>query len=93
MTTHQFSRRRLLGGFLAALTAWLCPRPRGPAASRRPTPSLLLPPDNFVYTCTYSYDSRGHLVRVTKHPPRPSAPIRCTHVRHQHGDTYTYYLG
>ena len=93
MLTHKLSRRRLLGGLLAALTAWLCPRPSRAAASRRPAPSLAFPPSRCVHTCTYTYDGRGRLVRVTEHPPCPSQPIPCTHVTHQHGGTYVYDCG
>lgn len=89
MKSHKFSRRRLLGGLLAALTAWLCPRsPQAAAAPRRAAPSLALPPSQFVHTCTYTYDAKGRLVRVADHPPRPVEPIRRTPVTHEHGGTY-----
>ncbi|HEY7310955.1 MAG TPA: hypothetical protein VH643_16445 [Gemmataceae bacterium] len=90
MKTHKLSRRRLLSGLLATLTAWLCPRPHRADASRRPTPSIALPPSRSVHTCTYTYDSRGRLVRVTDHPPRPIEPVRRNHVTPGHGVTYLY---
>jgi hypothetical protein len=93
MKTHQFSRRRLLGGLLAALTTWLCRRSPRTAASRRSVPSIALTPSQFVHTCTYTYDGNGRLIRVTDHPPRPSEPIRSPHMTHEHGVTYTYDLG
>ncbi|HEY7310959.1 MAG TPA: hypothetical protein VH643_16465 [Gemmataceae bacterium] len=93
MKTHKLSRRRLLSGLLATPTAWLCPRPHRADASRRPAPSIALPPSRSMHTCTYSYDGRSRLVSVTEHPPRPSEPIRCTHVTHEHGVTYIYDLG
>ncbi|HEY7314683.1 MAG TPA: hypothetical protein VH643_35370 [Gemmataceae bacterium] len=94
MKTHKFSRRGLLGGLVAALTAWLCPRPPRAATPRRLAPTFAFPPSQFIHVTTYTYDGKGRLVRVTEHPPRPTESIRCTHVTHEHGVTHTdYYYG
>jgi hypothetical protein len=60
MTLHAFSRRRLLGGLLASLSACLCPRAPRISVSRRSKPAVL---HHFSapgpYTTTYTYDAGG----------------------------------
>lgn len=63
MTLHAFSRRRLLGGLLAGLTAWLCPRSPRAAAPCRTKPALTHQhyPTVFhnTYTYVYEYNASG----------------------------------
>ncbi|HEY7156599.1 MAG TPA: hypothetical protein VH575_21705 [Gemmataceae bacterium] len=71
----KFSRRRLLGGFVAGLASLLCPRSCRPiAAPRQPATAAALRPSKLGPVTIYTYDGRGHLINVTEHPPRPIGP-------------------
>ena len=71
MNTHNPSRHCLLGGLLASLTAWLCPRPSRAPASPPPTvKAIVYGSHNLVHSVTYCYDAMGRLVSVIDHPPQ-----------------------
>jgi hypothetical protein len=56
MILHSLSRRQLLGGLLAGLSAWLSPRPLRAAAPRLPEP-VDVPQSSQAVSFTY-YTSR-----------------------------------
>jgi len=76
MTLHRLSRRRLLGGLLTGLAAWLCPRPSRPAAAPLPPPADTPPTSprvsftNYHYrsgindVTVYTYDGSGRLYGI-----------------------------
>lgn len=80
MTLHTFSRRRLLGGLLAGLAAWLCPRSPRAAAPRRTGPTVSRQPRSAVLGNTYSYDyntglSNGEFGLVTTYVYNGDGPL------------------
>lgn len=77
MTLHRFSRRRLLGGWLAGLAAWLCPRPSRAAAPHLSTPAPYAPVDPFAPSITYIYDG-DTLTVITSYAYDGSCKLNCT---------------
>lgn len=67
MTPNRFSRRRLLGTALTALTAWLGSSRPHPAAPSR-VPSRPIPRQPIGPVTTYSYDAQGRLFAVYDPP-------------------------
>jgi len=65
MTLHRISRRRLLGGLLTGLAAWLCPRSSHAAAPPLPPPADTPPTKPFVYISSFSYDYDDGIVSTT----------------------------
>ena len=57
MTLHPVSRRRLLGGLVAGLSAVLCPRSPRAAASPPPAPTDTRPPSPPTSFTSYHYHS------------------------------------
>ncbi|HEY7159174.1 MAG TPA: hypothetical protein VH575_34840 [Gemmataceae bacterium] len=75
MNTHKLSRRQLLIGLLATLTAWVCPRPPRPTpASRRSIPIADRRPSEHARVTIFTYDARGRLLREEQHPLHPCEP-------------------
>ncbi len=93
MNTYKLSRRRLLGGFLAVLAAWLCPRPRHAAVESHRADRVVDPqPSQYMHSGTYTYDSMGRLVHVTEYLPRPIEPsLHCVPITREHGGTFIFY--
>ncbi len=92
MSASKLSRRRLLGGLLAAVGACLWPRSsRANAPPRQPKPPAAPQPGGLLHSTTSSYDHMNRLISVTEHVSQanePPRPIRVT--RNNQVTTYTY---
>lgn len=64
MPRHVFSRRRLLGGLLFGLAAWLCPKPCRAAAPRHPSPDATHSNGQLASITSYGYDC-GEATEIT----------------------------
>jgi hypothetical protein len=74
MKPNRFSRRRLLGTALAALTACLGIRRRRPAAAPSRAPSWPIPRQQIGAVTTYWYDAQGRLFAVHDPPSDHRGP-------------------